>query len=154
MHKYTKEHRRRLLREIIGRQGMGDQHHVQEELARRGIDITQATVSRDLREMGFVKTRLGNGTYRYELFEKPSENSLWSRLQIMFKNFVTDVIGTENLVLVKTSPGNANGIASLIDGLKRREILGTVAGDDTILIVVDQKGHRRSVESSFRGLLT
>ncbi len=133
---------------------MGDQHHVQEELARRGIDITQATVSRDLREMGFVKTRLGNGTYRYELFEKPSENSLWSRLQIMFKNFVTDVIGTENLVLVKTSPGNANGIASLIDGLKRREILGTVAGDDTILIVVDQKGHRRSVESSFRGLLT
>jgi len=154
MHKYSKEHRWQLLREIIGRQGIGDQHHVQTELARRGVDITQATISRDLQEMGYVKTRLMNGAYRYELFERPSEDSLRGRLQIMFKNFVTEVRGTENLVLVKTSPGNANGVASLIDGLKRREILGTVAGDDTILVVVDQKAHRKRVESHFRDLLT
>jgi transcriptional regulator of arginine metabolism len=153
MHKYTKEHRRRLLREIIGQRGIGDQHHVQSELARRGVDITQATISRDLHEMGYVKTRLGHGTYRYELFERPSEGSLQGRLQILFRNFVTDVMGTENLVLVKTSPGNANGVASLIDGLKRKEILGTVAGDDTILIVVDQKGNRKKVETSFRELM-
>jgi transcriptional regulator of arginine metabolism len=154
MHKHTKEYRQRLLREIVGRQGIGGQHHLQEELARRGIDVTQATISRDLREMGFVKTRLINGAYRYELFEKLSEDSLWSRLRIMFKNFVTDVMGTGNLVLVKTSPGNANGVASLIDGLKSKEILGTVAGDDTILIVVDEKGHMKNVMTSFRRLLT
>jgi transcriptional regulator of arginine metabolism len=72
----------------------------------------------------------------------------------MFKNFVTDVKRTGNLVLIKTSPGNANGVASLIDGLTQKEILGTVAGDDTILIVVDQKEHGRQVEMGFRELLT
>jgi len=153
MNKYTKEDRRRILRDIISQQGIGDQHHVQTELARRGVDVTQATISRDLQEMGYIKIRLDNGAYRYELFEKPSEGSLRSRLQILFKNFVTDVKGTENMILVKTSPGNANGVASLIDGLKSPEILGTVAGDDTILIILGRKEQRKRVEADFLALL-
>lgn len=153
MHNYTKAQRQQLLRDIISKCGIGDQHHVQSELARRGVDVTQATISRDLQEMGYVKSRLVNGSYRYELVEKPSADALLSRLRILFKNFVTDVRGTENLILVKTSPGNANGVASLIDGLNRPGILGTVAGDDTIIIVVDRKEHRRQIEKSFLGLL-
>jgi transcriptional regulator of arginine metabolism len=154
MHKHTKRGRQRVLREIISQRGVGDQHHLQSELARRGVDITQATISRDLQEMGYIKTRLMNGTYAYEFFEKRSEGPLRARLRVMFKNFVTDVKRTGNLVLIKTSPGNANGVASLIDGLTQKEILGTVAGDDTILIVVDQKEHGRQVEMGFRELLT
>ena len=153
MTKDTKEQRRHILREIIDRQGIGDQHHLQTELARRGIDTTQATISRDLRDLGYVKVRLDSGAYRYDLFDRASEGSLRTRLKILFQNFVTDVKGTGNLVIVKTSPGNANGVASLIDGLQRPEILGTVAGDDTILIVVDTEDRRESAERSFRELL-
>lgn len=153
MNIYTKEKRRQILREIVSNHGIGDQHHLQTELARRGIDTTQATISRDLHDMGYVKVQLDHGVYRYDLFEKTAEDSIWRRLKILFKNFVTDVKSTENLVLVKTSPGNANGVASLIDGLRREEILGTIAGDDTILIVVDTKENGKSVEKSLRELL-
>ena len=153
MHKHTKEHRQSLLREIINRGGIGGQHYVQLELARRGVDVTQATISRDLQEMGYVRSRTDNGAYRYELFERPSDGALQKRLRIMFRDFVTDVKSTQNLILVKTAPGNANGVASLIDGLKRAEILGTVAGDDTILVVVDTKVHRQKVETGFRELM-
>jgi transcriptional regulator of arginine metabolism len=72
----------------------------------------------------------------------------------MFRDFVTDVRSTENLILVRTSPGNANGVASLIDGLRMPEVLGTVAGDDTILVVVDTRANRRKVEQGFRELTT
>jgi transcriptional regulator of arginine metabolism len=153
MTKDAREQRRSILREIIDRQGIGDQHHLQTELARRGIDTTQATISRDLRDLGYVKVRLDSGAYRYDLFDRASEGSLRVRLKILFQNFVTDVRGTENLIMIKTSPGNANGVASLIDGLQRPEILGTVAGDDTVLVVVDTRGSRDSVERSFRELL-
>jgi transcriptional regulator of arginine metabolism len=75
MHKYTKEQRQNLLREIVGQQGVGDQHHVQMELARRGVDVTQATISRDLQEMGYIKGRTEHGAYRYELYDRPSEGA-------------------------------------------------------------------------------
>jgi transcriptional regulator of arginine metabolism len=153
MHKYTKEQRQGLLREIIGQQGIGGQHYLQTELDRRGVDVTQATISRDLQEMGYIKSRTESGAYRYELYDKPSEGALRKRLKIMFRDFVTDVRSSQNLVLVRTSPGNANGVASLIDGLRNPAILGTVAGDDTILVVVETNAHRREVERGFRELM-
>ena len=152
MHKYTKEQRHSFLREIVDRQGIGGQHYLQTELARRGVDVTQATISRDLQEMGYVKSRTESGAYRYELYDKPSDEALRKRLKIMFRDFVTDIRSTQSLLLVKTSPGNANGVASLIDGLRSPDILGTVAGDDTILVIVDTEAHRRTVEQMFRDL--
>jgi len=153
MNTYTKEKRRQVLRDIVAKQGVGDQHHLQTELARRGIDTTQATISRDLQDMGYVKVRLDSGAYRYDLYDKAPEDAVRPRLKILFQNFVTEVGGTENLVLVKTSPGNANGVASLIDALRRTEILGTIAGDDTILVILDTRKHRRAVVRDFQSLL-
>lgn len=153
MDKYTKLKRRQLLREIITHQGIGDQHHLLAELKKRGVETTQATISRDLNDMGFLKIRVETGVYKYRFIEKVSDRSLWERLKILFKNFVTDIKSTNNLILVKTSPGNANGVASLIDGLQQKEILGTVAGDDTILIVVDSEVKRKAVEKKLRSLI-
>ena len=153
MNTYTKEKRRQVLRDIVAKHGIGDQHHLQTELARRGIDTTQATISRDLQDMGYVKVRLDSGAYRYDLYEKSPEDSVQPRLKILFQNFVTEVKGTENLVRVKTSPGNANGVASLIDALRRPEILGTIAGDDTIIVVIDSREHRKAVVRDFQALL-
>jgi transcriptional regulator of arginine metabolism len=153
MNKYAKVKRQQLLREIISGLGPGDQHHLLNELKKNGVTTTQATISRDLHEMGFIRVRMETGVYRYEYFEKMSNAALWQRLKILFSNFLTDIKSTGNLILLKASPGNANGIASLIDGLQREEILGTVAGDDTVLVVIDNARNRKKLEKEFAQLL-
>ncbi len=142
-----------MLKEIITEQEIGDQHKLLDELKKKGIDTTQATISRDLQDMGFFKVRIRPGEYKYELLEKTSEGMIWDRLRLVFHNFVTDVKGTKNLILIKTTPGNAQGVASLIDGFTRSEILGTVAGDDTILVIIDTDKNREGIEKELRQLL-
>lgn len=146
----SKAKRQQLLREIISGLGPGDQHHLLMELKKHGVTTTQATISRDLHEMGFIRVRMETGMYRYEYFEKMSNDALWQRLKILFASFLIGIKSTGNLLLLKTSPGNANGIASLIDGLQREEILGTVAGDDTILVIIDNAHNRKTVEKEFQ----
>jgi transcriptional regulator of arginine metabolism len=153
MNNITKAKRQQLLREIISGLGPGDQHHLLMELKKHGVATTQATISRDLHEMGFIRIRMQTGMYRYEYFEKMSNAALWRRLKILFTNFLTGIKSTGNLILLKTSPGNANGIASLIDGLQRKEILGTVAGDDTVLVIIDNVRNRKNLEKEFAQLL-
>ena len=153
MQNHTKIDRQYLLKKIITEQGIGNQHKLFDELKKHGIDTTQATISRDLQEMGFFKVRIKPGEYKYELLERASEGMIWDRLRLLFHNFVTDVKGTKNLILIKTTPGNAQGIASLIDGVTKSEILGTVAGDDTILVVIDTDKNRERIEKELRQLL-
>lgn len=153
MQNHTKIERQHLLRKIITEQGIGNQYKLFDELKKHGIDTTQATISRDLQEMGFFKVRIKPGEYKYELLERASEGMIWDRLRLLFHNFVTDVKGTKNLILIKTTPGNAQGIASLIDGVTRSEILGTVAGDDTILVVIDTDKNRERIEKELRQFL-
>jgi len=153
MHEASKRERQRILRTIISGKAVADQVHLQAELKRRGIAATQATVSRDLQELGVVKARVGPGVYRYEWTEKLSEDVLWDKLKVLFKNFVLDLKGTGNLLLIKTSPGNANGVASFIDRIGIEDVLGTIAGDDTILVVVDTAPRRKKLEAELAGLV-
>ncbi len=154
MKEYTKKERQQILRKLIDRQEIGDQRRLLGELKKRGIDATQATISRDFQEMGVIKVRVGPGEYSYEISKRISKDILWSKLQVLFANFVVSIKGTNNLILIKTSPGNANGVASFIDQIEITEILGTVAGDDTILLVVDSAKSRSQIEKKFRALLS
>ncbi len=153
MNNYSKSSRQRALRKVVLKEGVGDQGRLLKAMAKEGHSTTQATISRDLQEMGYIKIRVGPGEYKYELLDKASEDVLWERLKLLFRNFVKDIKGTGNLVLVKTSPGNANGVAIVIDSLARPEILGTVAGDDTVLVVIDTSRNRAKMESTFWRLL-
>jgi transcriptional regulator of arginine metabolism len=152
MKKYTKMERQQLLRSILEAGEQGGQAHLLGRLAERGISTTQATVSRDLREMGYVRVTLGSGVVRYESIDHPAAGGLRERLGLLFETFVIAVCSTGNLLLVKTTPGNANGVASLIDALRRPGILGTVAGDDTILVVLDSAENCLEVEQEFKAL--
>ena len=152
MKKITKLERQRVLRSILETGRTGNQAHLLRELRRKGIVTTQATISRDLREMGYAKVSLGPGAVRYEAVDRSARGGLRERLRILFETFVLDIRGTGNLLLVITSPGNAHGVASLIDALRKPEILGTVAGDDTILIVVDNQKNRLDLEREFMDL--
>ena len=137
----------------MGEREIGDQVRLLRELKKNGIECTQATISRDLQELGVIKIRLKPGVYRYEVTGTVGRDVLWNKLKILFRNFVIDFKGTGNLLLIKTSPGNANGVASFIDRLDLKEVLGTVAGDDTILVVLDTAKNRIMIERRFAGLL-
>ena len=153
MNKNTKRIRQQLLKEIIDRQEIGDQVHLLEELKNNGIEATQASISRDLQELGVTKVRVDSGVYKYEIIAKMPTDVIMEKLKILFDNFVVGIKRTGNLVLVNTSAGNANGVASYIDRLKRTDILGTVAGDDTILVVVNTAENGALVEQDFNTLM-
>ncbi len=153
MNTITKHARQLLLKELIGRADAGDQGLILREMRKRGIRTTQATISRDLREMGYVKVRIGPGASRYEVFDPSAKGGLLERLKVLFRSFVLYIKGTGQLLLVKTSPGNANGVASLIDSLRKEEILGTIAGDDTVLVVAAGEKQRKDIEREFASML-
>jgi transcriptional regulator of arginine metabolism len=153
MNENTKRSRQRALHAILERERIADQDKLLAVLKKRGIRTTQATISRDFREMGVVKVPVAPGGYAYKAEIAEPAPSGARGLDGLFRTFVTDVKGASHLVVIKTTPGNANGVAVQIDALKKPVILGTVAGDDTILVVVDTEAHRAAVEREFRALL-
>lgn len=127
----TKRHRKIL--EIIKENIVGTQEELADLLKREGFNVTQATVSRDIKELALIKITAGNDQYRYSL---PTEITVSeTRLRFMLKEFVLNYAASENMLVVRTAPGNANAVASALDNAQWAEILGSVAGDDTILVV-------------------
>jgi len=153
MNDYTKTLRLQLLKKIISEQEVSDQIELLNQLRNSGIETTQATISRDLQELKVVKVRVKPGHYRYEILKKASEGDLRDQLTVMFDNFVDEIKSTNNLIVIKTAPGNANSVAVIIDRLGLPEILGTIAGDDTVLVVVDTDENRKRIETEFIGIL-
>jgi transcriptional regulator of arginine metabolism len=153
MYDYTKRIRLQLLKKIISEQEVSDQIQLLKELRNSGIETTQATISRDLQELNVVKIRVKQGRYKYEILEKASESDLSEQLRVVFDNFVDEIKATNNLIVIKTAPGNANSVAVIIDRLGLPEILGTIAGDDTILVIVDTDENRKRIENKFITIL-
>lgn len=153
MNNYTKARRQEALAALLKDRPMASQAEVLRALSKKGYKTTQATVSRDLRAMGFVKAASGPHASKYKPLPEGGDARHEERLRIAFRTFVTGIRGTAQFVLIKTTPGNAAGVAGLVDRLDRPEILGTIAGDDTILVVVDREEHRKKIEDVFLGLL-
>ena len=127
------------IRDIIGRQAIETQDELAEALRQMHIDVTQATVSRDIKELMLIKVPIGDGRYRYAY--PASKDALFSnkRMERLFQDSVTCMDFSENIIVVKTLPGTANAVASALDHAGWPDILGTVAGDDSILVVVKPK---------------
>ena len=149
MKKYTKGERQSFLKEIIRGRGIADQVELLILLRERGLETTQATISRDLQEIGVAKLRGGHGLAQYALLESRSRDQLMKRLSVYFDNFVSRIDDVGYMVLIHTTPGNASGLASFIDRMEQSEILATIAGDDTILVVVDSEENRIRVKEIF-----
>jgi len=115
----------------------------QSELARKlradGIDVTQATVSRDIKQLGLIKVPTNDQGYKYALPPEQKQGNLKGRMERMFKDSIVEMGYSENLIVITTLPGAAQGVASLLDKVDWDGILGTVAGDDTILIIAKPK---------------
>ncbi|NLJ60316.1 MAG: arginine repressor [Firmicutes bacterium] len=128
----------------------------QEELAicleQEGFEVTQATVSRDIKELGITKAPTGSGKYRYFAPQERSFEDFDRRMKRLFQDSVVSIDYSENLLVVRTLTGNAHAVAAVIDKAGIPEIVGTIAGDDTILIVVKPKSAVISVMERFARL--
>ncbi|TAM80079.1 MAG: ArgR family transcriptional regulator [Acidobacteria bacterium] len=125
-----KLYRRIQILDLLKREAVGTQSEMCEKLARRGIQVTQATVSRDIEELGLIKTRKG---YRMPGPPVPPK-SPQPALPVILKEFLWEVRKASNLVVIKTHPGNAHSVAAALDAEQWPEVVGTVAGDDTIFL--------------------
>jgi len=123
------------IREIISTMEIETQEELVDKLREAGFQVTQATVSRDIKELHLVKTPTPGGSYKYSLPAEPSYNPEQKLRRMLLDSFVS-IDRAENLVVMKTLPGNAHAVGAIIDALDWSEILGTICGDDTILIIV------------------
>ena len=119
---------------IISEQEIETQDDLIAKLKENGFDVTQATVSRDIKQLGLVKTTDGEGKYRYSA-PHPSSSGSDSKFKNILSEAIISAESAENMVVVKTYSGMANAAAAAIDALASDRILGSIAGDDTILIV-------------------
>ena len=128
----------------------------QEELAGKlrdmGIVVTQATVSRDIKELRLLKVLSGSGGYKYATADK-AEHGLSERFVRMFRDSVLSINFAGNIVVVKTLAGSANAAAEAIDSMHLPEILGTMAGDNTILVIVQNEAEAAQAVKRFQDML-
>ena len=121
--------------DLIEKQEIETQEELSEQLRTLGYTTTQATVSRDIKELRLIKVLTPEGRYRYATVEK-AEADLQERFIRMFSNCVLPVTSAGNLIVIKTIAGSANAAAEAVDTLKWPDILGSIAGDNTIFIAV------------------
>ena len=121
--------------DIIEKNEIETQEELADALRQRGIKVTQATVSRDIKELRLLKVLTPMGTYKYATADK-AENGLSERFIRMLAESLLSVAASNNLIVVKTLNGSANVAAEALDSLHWPELLGTIAGDNTILLVI------------------
>ena len=135
-----------------------EQHDIetQEELAARlremGIVVTQATVSRDIKALRLLKVLSATGSYKYATADK-AEHGLSERFVRMFKDSVLSISYANNIIVIKTLAGSANVAAEAIDSMRLPEILGTMAGDNTVLVVARNEEEAAKTVDGFREML-
>ena len=132
----TKQQRQQIITRLIAQENVCSQPHLQEMLKDQGIEATQATISRDLEELGAVKIRVAGGDSIYAIAEyAPARVAPSDQLRRVMAEWVAEVTSSGNLVVGRTPPGCAHVVASALDRSALSGLLGTVAGDDTIFCV-------------------
>lgn len=148
-----KPQRQHRIGRLLEEQPISSQAQLVELLAADGVVSTQATVSRDLEELGAVKVRLPGGIFAYAIPEHVKDRGgSDDHLRRVMGEFVVDVGHSANLAVLRTSPGSAHVVASAIDRAGLVDVLGTVAGDDTIVVVCAEQPGGAAVAVTMAGL--
>ena len=138
-----KRARQQALTELVRTQPLASQHEIQARLSEIGHEATQSTISRDLEELGLVRIRDADGNLRYGQPNDTAALGAASRLRTLLSEFLISVDASGNLVVLKTTPGAANAVADVLDRAGVEGLLGTIAGDDTVLLIAAEgtRGH-------------
>lgn len=131
-----KTQRQAKIMEIISTRNVETQEQLLEALQQAGYRSTQATISRDIKELRIVKELTSFGTYRYTTSATELNGSFSNRLNTIFRECITGFDYAQNIIVIHTLPGLANAAASAIDTMNMSVVLGTLAGDDTVFVVM------------------
>ena len=139
--------------ELIQQHNIDTQEELLKLLRAEGYDVTQATVSRDIKELRIVKEMAENGGYRYAVSNADPVATFSGRLRTIFKECVLGYDYAQNIIVVRTMPGLASAAASAIDALNWSSVVGTLAGDDTLFIVMRENNAAAALCGEIKNLL-
>jgi transcriptional regulator of arginine metabolism len=148
-----KRKRLALITKIIRENSLPDQDSLKTLLEENGVKISQSSLSRDIKELGVQRVRKTNGTFSYLL---PEENPIPTSIDHFQKRFLASVISIQRsnfIVLLKTPPGEAQIVGRLLDQASFHGLLGTVAGDDTVICITSNNQSAKSLEQNFNELI-
>lgn len=141
------------IREIISQNEIETQDDLVEALRKSGFQVTQATVSRDIKELLLIKIPMDDGRYKYSLPTDQRYNPIQKLKRALVDNFL-HIDHTNNLVVMKCLPGTANSIAALLDNIEWTEVMGTICGDDTILIICRTESNSVTIIERIMGYIS
>lgn len=147
-----KSARQTMILELIDQYDIDTQDELASMLKARGLKVTQATVSRDIKELRLIKVLSDEGVYKYATVDK-AEADLKDRFINIFAHSVLSMSATGNLVVVKTIPGTASAAAEAIDSMRMEEVVGTIAGDNSIFIAVKDSVDTGELIRRFQSML-
>lgn len=139
------------IRQIISHKPIETQEELADELRKQGFKVTQATVSRDIRELRLVKVLTEDNRYCYA--EPENKTFISGRFLRMFKESIVSIVSSENLIVIRTLSGTASAAAEAIDNLDWKNILGTIAGDNTILVIAKSKSAVKDIVAKFEDII-
>ncbi len=148
-----KTQRQAKIMEIISSRDIETQEQLLQALQEAGCYSTQATISRDIKELRIIKELTSFGTYRYTTSNKEGGHTFSARLNTIFRECITGFDYAQNMVVIKTLPGLANAAASAIDGMSMAVVLGSLAGDDTVFVVMRDTNAAAAFCGEIRNLL-
>lgn len=147
-----KSARQTMILELIDQYDIDTQDELASMLKARGLKVTQATVSRDIKELRLIKVLSDEGVYKYATVDK-AEADLKDRFINIFAHSVLSMSATGNLVVIKTIPGTASAAAEAIDSMRMEEVVGTIAGDNSIFIAVKDTVDTGALIRRFQAML-
>ena len=149
----TKFQRHARIMELIEKNSIETQEELTQRLSDLGFKVTQATVSRDIKSLHIVKTIGENGKYKYTTAGKNDDAKTAAKFHDILSGIVINVCAAGNIVVIKTYPGMANAAAAAIDAMIFNEVVGSLAGDDTVFIVVKDDETAQQMKLRFCDLL-
>jgi len=139
--------------EIISKRNIETQNQLMSALLAVGIKSTQATLSRDIRDLHLVKELTGEGTYRYVLGSRDGVSDFDQRLKKIFRESVVDYAVAQNIIVIKTLPGLANAACSALDNMDIYNLVGSIAGDDTAFLAMKDNASAEHFSKEIESLL-
>ena len=131
-----KNNRQAKILEIIDREPIDTQEQLQQRLQEMGIVCTQATISRDIKQLHLIKEPIGQGKYRYAVSIQRNRLNVADKLRTIFRESIVSVDYAQNIVVIKTMSGLANAAAAALDSMNIPYVVGSIAGDDTVILVM------------------
>ncbi len=146
MHRNARQHK---ILELISTMEIDTQEELCAELNKLNFNVTQATISRDIKELKLYKISGMTKKYKYACLES-DDDSVRGKMKTLFRECVQTITSANNLIVIKTMRGNGSTAGLFVDSLQLKEILGSIAGDDTLLIVVDNNENTHIVAQKLR----